>query len=44
MKGIVADLLVGTHLEDGLPRRLESAAMDVAVCGQWPAFRSTHYR
>jgi hypothetical protein len=32
MKSIVADLLVGTHLENGLPGGLESSAMDFDVC------------
>ncbi|MBA2565180.1 MAG: hypothetical protein H0V09_07125 [Gemmatimonadetes bacterium] len=33
MKGIIADLVVGTHVENSPPRRLESSAMDFAVCG-----------
>ena len=33
MKGIVADLVVGTHGENGLPGRLECSTIDFAVCG-----------
>ena len=33
MKGIVADLVVGTHGENGLPGRLECATKKFAVCG-----------
>ena len=31
MKGIVADLVAGTHGENGLARRLQGAAVNVAV-------------
>jgi hypothetical protein len=33
MKGIVADLVGGTHGENGLPCRLKRSAVDVAVSG-----------
>ena len=33
MKGIVADLVVGTHGENGLPGRLECSTMKFAVRG-----------
>src|SRR5258707_15250767 len=33
MKGIVADLVVGTHGENALPGRLECSTLDFAVCG-----------
>src|SRR5260370_16850491 len=33
MKGIVADLVVGTHGENALPGRLECSTIDFAVCG-----------
>jgi hypothetical protein len=32
MKGIVADLVAGTHGENSLPGRLERSPMDFAVC------------
>ena len=33
MKGIVADLVVGAHGENGLPRSLQRTAMNGAVSG-----------
>jgi len=33
MKGVVADLIVGAHVDDRLARGLKSAAMDVVVRG-----------
>jgi hypothetical protein len=32
MKGIVSDLVVGTHGENGLPGRLECSMKKFAVC------------
>lgn len=39
MKRIVADLVVGTHGQNGLARRPKSAAVNVAV-GESPGFAS----
>ena len=33
MKGVVTDLVAGTHGENGLPGRLKGSTMDFAVCG-----------
>ena len=33
MKCVVADLVAGTHGENGLPGRLDGSPMDFAVCG-----------
>ena len=33
MKGVVADLVPGTHSENGLPGGLDGSTMDFGVCG-----------